>query len=233
MGKYIQPLTMLTCFGVLLLLSCALPVKNPMVNIPREQWITDWLEHPTCQPPCWENITVGTTTITETTSILSNMPGVTTPGPVRNYMGNGRHIMWDFTGSQSGAKALTNEGGSVIDRMYLALDPNQIVRLEEVIQAYGSPDYVLVVGCYNGNWELQCTVHLIYNKGLALELAIQTRHDKVDIAPGSHIDLIQFFPSGIQGYEDILASTMLNFSEALIKWEGYTEYTYTVLQQKP
>ena len=109
MFNHIQPWMIFASFIVLWLASCRLLSREsptPITIPPREQWITNWLEHPTCQSPCWENITVGTTTITETASILSNLPGVTTPGPVRNYMGNGRHIMWDFTGSQSGAKAL-------------------------------------------------------------------------------------------------------------------------------
>jgi len=34
-------------------------------QIPRSNWVNNWLNNPVCQTPCWENITPGLTTILE------------------------------------------------------------------------------------------------------------------------------------------------------------------------
>jgi hypothetical protein len=226
MLKISLPVLIFTIIIALALTSCTSPgaIPTPTQIIPHEQWITDWLDHPACQPPCWENITVGTTTITETASILSNMPGVN-PSTSKNDTGNGSTIWWEFPGYRSAGGAYTDENGSIIVKLLLSIDPSQLVRVEEVFQVYGSPGYLLVRGCGSSGSGPFCAVHLIYNQGMALEILIPTNPGKFAVSPDSLVNRIWFFPPGIQGYEDVFGADQLNIQASIQNWEGYTEYS--------
>jgi hypothetical protein len=228
MLKISLPVLIITIAIALGLTSCTSPgaILTPTQIIPHEQWITDWLDHPTCQPPCWENITVGTTTITETASILSNMPGVINPSTSKNDTGNGSTIWWEFPGNGSAGGAYTDENGAVIVKLLLSMNPSQMVRADEVLQAYGPPGYLLVRGCAGSGSQAFCTVHLIYEHGMALELFVRAEPGKVDVTPDSPVNRIWFFPPGIQGYEDEFGADQLNIHASIKNWEGYTEYSY-------
>ncbi len=210
---------------VLWLSSCVLArtPSTPTEVVPREQWITYWLEQPNCQLPCWENITPGTTTITETTGILSNVPGIEI-GPERNNNRGGRAINWWVPYSNSGGGAGTEENGSTIAEMDFQFDYRQLVMLEEVINVYGSPDYIFIRNCGTG-WKRFCTVHLLYDKGMVLELFLQSIDGKVEVSSNSRVELISFFLNGLQGYKEYFYFIGMNIPRDLIEWEGYAEYS--------
>ena len=212
----------------LILTACATPGANstPTPDIQHEQWITDWLDHPACQPPCWQNITVGSTTITETASLLGNLTGVVISGPSKNATGNGSTLWWEFPGSGSTGGAFTDENGAVIVKLLLSMDPSQMLRADEVLQVYGPPAYLMVRGCAGTGSQAFCTVHLIYEQGMALELFVLAGPGTVDVTPDSPVNRIWFFPPGIQAYEAEIGMDQLNVHSFLVEWVGYSEYTY-------
>ncbi len=228
----IKPFTIFGFLTLLFLISCGFPgsFTTSPTNTPREQWVTDWLDNPTCQPPCWENITVANTTIPELVSKLSNTDDIVLTGPYKNDISKQTTVYWEFPDNKSGGQAITGYNNSIIILMNLSVNQNQNLRISEVIKVYGDPNYVLVRECNSGFLSLLCTVHLIFNKGLALELLLSSNHDKVDISEDSTVGRIWFFPPGIQGYESVLSKTLLNIQASVIKWEGYKEYTYSQLQ---
>jgi hypothetical protein len=213
---------------VLLLVSCGWPgvLATPTATTQREKWIIDLLENPPCQPPCWENITVGATTIGESVSILSNMDDVIISGPYKDDIYGQTTIYWEFPGNQSGGKAFTGADGSIIILLDLSLNRNQLLKPEEVINLYGNPDYILVRDCESVGLSLYCIVHLIYDRGLALELFLQSKQNKIEISSDTNVESIWFFPHGLQGYENVLSENQLDIPASLMKWEGYTKYKY-------
>jgi len=222
MSKYIRPWLIFASLLVLWLASCDLirQTPTPAANTPREQWITDWLDEPICQPPCWENITPGTTTMTEAASILNNLTGVITLGPLFSDIRNRDEISWEFPHSQSGGSSYTEGNSSIIVNMRLSIDLDQLLKVEEVIQVYSFPDHVLARSCTGRN----CVVHLIYDNGMTLELYLRTKNDYFEIAEDSRVYRIWFLLPGVQGYVDTMSAYQLDIIASLIDWEGYREY---------
>jgi hypothetical protein len=200
-------------------------LKTPTPTIPREPWLQKWLNNPTCQPPCWENITAGSTTFDEAVNILNNLPDVVPDGPLKSEYGNQYSIWWEFSENNSGGELLTGANSPRVMLIDLALDSNQILTTNEIIQIYGEPDHVLVRECAPN---LHCTVHLIYDEGFAVSLFLKSRNGSISIASDSVITDIWFFPPGIDSYIKALPidSERINIAASLMEWEGFTKYKY-------
>lgn len=103
-----------------------------------------WLLAEVCQPPCWEGITPGTTTVSQALDLLNNNPGII-PGSANAHDG---YVVWRWKGSTHGGEA-----------RYARADPQQRINeispfyeslpgakasftLAEVIQRYGAPSHI-------------------------------------------------------------------------------------------
>jgi hypothetical protein len=96
-----------------------------------------WLEKKTCQPPCWEDIVPGTTTISETLRILQENPRI-----MDVTFGQGPRssdITWKWDDKDPGGMIIvSNPASKVIDRIFLYFE----IRFSDLVAAYGYPSAV-------------------------------------------------------------------------------------------
>jgi hypothetical protein len=189
------------------------PSKTP-TPAARHAWVTKWLENPACLPPCWEGITPGVTTITETFSILQKMPGVSKTENTRGKL-TGIPIRWYF--DQSGGDGLVSEDDyGRVASLEIGFEYIQSLTVDEVITAYGLPTNVQA-GRLQGNSGL----YIIYmDKGLILDTTLPVRNEKVFVSPDTRVNNLFFIPPGVDNYLKFMKS-YYNISE----WKGYGSYS--------
>lgn len=113
--------------------------EEPVLDV--DSLVDNWLRGVPCRPPCWEGITPGQTTYTQSLSILTNLSitkSIETTEAVSASRANEGTIYWD---AQSGI------GGSVsyfIDASVyeITVDYQSRVAFREVISAYGEPSHI-------------------------------------------------------------------------------------------
>ncbi len=192
---------------VVLGISCRFFTSTPTPMIePRHPWITKWLQNPTCQPPCWENITPGVTGMYEAYELLPQIPGVkVTFPPVKNPFDNSKQMQWQLDGSDSTGIADSDELGELITLLTLTVGSDQLLTVEEVISSYGSPSEVVITGCREELFRKSCVTHLVYaDLGIVLDIfLIDVGDDKpqVEVLPDSGVEKIVLFPSGDEYYQ--------------------------------
>jgi hypothetical protein len=192
---------------------------------PKEEWVVQWLNSPSCLPPCWENITPSKTTLDETTVILENLSTVIAVKVEPMVFSSTRwtEIHWDFIGTYDGGIAKTDEGGKYISTVNLYL--NSDLAVQDVFSTYGPPNYVNVYACDHGG----CVAQLVYNNiGMALELLLQDigeTESKVEISPTISILSIHFFSPRTDYYANPVGTNKSTIITDLREWEGFGEYT--------
>jgi hypothetical protein len=184
----------------------------PQVEDGASSWITRWLTNPTCQPPCWENITPGETTIDEAVKIVYQIPGVEiTWMPSMTGLTEGdKSLQWYFNQSDFGSID-TEIGQEIVSVIRLGAGGEQKLLLSEVIAAYGNPSTVVKGRCHF----VTCVYSVVY-KDRGMELDIGTSDKKVDIQADTEISPIFLYP---------LSEPRLN--AAGIQWSGYGQYDFS------
>ena len=211
--------------------SCRIPfdLLSTPTPVPRNAWLTEWLEDPVCQPPCFMEIIPGVTTITETLQILSARPDVQiTSGPLVDIDGTTKELSWDFTTptQYDGARMITDEEGKTISIIDMGPGLHQSLTVADVITHYGPPESVYHADCRGR----ECVVHLVYlSSGMVLETFLPAKVDKnykhsVDISAETLVGEIWFFPPGEDGYRGAFGFWADYLSESQLQWEGYTTY---------
>ncbi len=143
-------------------------------------------------------------------------------GPQKNKNDKGSYVYWQFPGTLSNGDAITYNEASIISRLQLNIDQNNLdLDISEVFQVYGEPDYVLPL-----RYHLTYQVDLIYEKGLGLDLFVPDDHGKIAISPDSKVHSIMFFSNGLNGYKNIYGSFDIDYPISLKAWNGYTKYNY-------
>ena len=221
----------LLSMGVLLtfsgLLSCRLflnsgsPTSTPLPPT----WFTAWLHDPVCQPPCWEEITPGTTTMTETVNILQSLPGVTIDsGPTKYSPHTDFQLEWSLPPpSPGGGMAWASDNGIINS---LSIGGVLSTPLQKIIESFGLPDNVFIPICDVGI----CVTRLIYmHTGMMVELALDWDREAdsdVIIAPDSEVWRIWFFVPGEKGFLDAFSQYSESFPRWFPPWDGYGKYTF-------
>jgi hypothetical protein len=181
-------------------------VPPPSIN--SQNWIDKWLHNPTCQIPCWENITPGVTKITDAVKILTQIPGV--------HIGDTySSVSWGFE---------NNDGGSIDYDLttYAVSDVELHVRerslhVSELIGAYGEPTDVVIILCSEF-----CSYGLYYkDKGMLIELD-ELSNITIEITPETKIFRIYLFASSPT---DWIAKVISSRNK--IEWIGYGAYDFS------
>jgi hypothetical protein len=170
-------------------------IPTPMPTPPL--WITKWLEHPACSPPCWENIQPGITSVDSIQDIVSQ------------YSPN--------------MDVVTKPGNTVVQsvRLFFSLDEN--LPLSLLISKYGPPDYVRIYQCDSS---LNCDTHVLYTKiGMVLsvstpEIGDWAMKDKVAVYSDTRVIQIYFLKTGLENYYELYTAD----SHQATPWNGYKEY---------
>jgi hypothetical protein len=107
-----------------------------------------WLSGNPCNPPCWEGITPGQTTLKDAVDLLQNNPLI---GQLTIYADENRpnsgEISWSWPGVEKrGGRVFYARIGDVAGSVVYAIWPGfgEGVRLGEVIQAFGEPSHVKI-----------------------------------------------------------------------------------------
>jgi hypothetical protein len=181
-------------------------------------WVTSWLTHPTCQPPCWENITPGVTTMDEAVKIVYQIPGVEiTWLPTMSGATEGeKSLQWSFGPSGFGWIG-TERWQEIVSEIHLGTAGEQKLLLSEVISAYGNPSSVAKKSCHG---ELLSSASCIYSivymdREMELDIGIHD-YQKVDVQADTEISTIYF-------YSQIGAS----LDGSGIVWSGYGKYDFS------
>jgi len=179
-------------------------------------WITSWLTHPACQPPCWENITPGVTTIDEAVKIVYQIPGVdiTWLPSMTGATEGEKSLGWDF--SQSGYGWIgTERWQEIVSEIHLGTGGEQLL-LSGVNAAYGNPSSVVKGSCHGGFLsQPTCIYSIVYkDRGMELDIGIHD-YKKVDIQADTETSTIYLYP---------LTGSRLNGSG--IVWSGYGQYDF-------
>jgi hypothetical protein len=101
----------------------------PLFAPPRNAWLVRWLSAPTCQPPCWEQITPGVTTLDEALDLLAGLPDVRDVSLERDYGAQWELRDHDF------ASVRVDEG--VVQFLRIRINTREQLRLAEVIDIFG------------------------------------------------------------------------------------------------
>lgn len=175
------------------------------------EWINTWLTSPLCNPPCWEGITPGITTIDQSYAILNNHRQIISISKDPNY------VTWYFEPkNKSGAGLLFSEGlrNGTIEIISLTPEKGDLL-LGDVIGKFGEPDQVMFTG---GDTSAILT-YLVYPKqGMALVLWLEAPYV---ISSTSNIHGVNLF---IPGYDFNGFNLTMVISQ--VKWAGYSRYDW-------
>jgi len=181
-------------------------------------WITRWLTHPACQPPCWENITPGETPIDEAAKIVYQIPeaGITWLPAMAEATEGGKNLQWSL--SQSGFGWIGTESGQeIVSVIHLGVGGEQKLLLGDVIAAYGNPSSVVKGLCHGSMMNGTTCVYSIVFKDRGMELDIGIHNNKtIEIQADTEISTIFLYP---------LSEPRLN--EPGLVWSGYGPYDFT------
>lgn len=213
-------LSCVVCFG------CDISMFIPE-EVPLSEWMTKWLEDPTCQIPCWEGLTPGVTQIDDGAEILRNKPFIKTlKNPIYGPVGDIRQISWEFENQEGSGVANSDENGEII--AWIALNTGATdFPLKKVIASYGYPDWVSIY-CQGTDFIYKCSVELVIkDKGMILGLLLDDKgkpgNNIIIITPESQIEKILLFANDQNRYE-----TAFKFSEIphaiVYDWKGYSRY---------
>lgn len=193
-------------------------------------WVDKLINDPTCELPCWENITPGETHIQEVRPLLSQIAGVINIIGPRNVSQRSAYMAMEWYMAANKAEhpnywctAYAKDANSVISMLDLGIDADVYTdfSLKEAIEGFGEPDYLQVYYC-DGTF---CKFRLVYpENGLVLEVLLRDLGDYARLTEESSISAIILLPVGLQSYSDHLLWPSPNTQAPLVPWQGYGEY---------
>jgi hypothetical protein len=222
----VNKLPLLSLFLGLLLTSC-IPTPTPNYA-PRSAWITKFLEEPTCQPPCWENVIPGEMTMDETFAVLWNNPEIHITQYWTEPIGSSKEksISWKFIQSNDGGIAFSDHEGEILQFIRLDLSNDQLLTIADIISVFGLPTKVYLSDCRN---ERDCVVEFLYIElGMSAStnvLKAKYRNNQgysVSISEETKITRLHLHASGEEHYREDLGGWA--DYDTIPNWNGYGEY---------
>lgn len=184
-------------------------IPTPSVN--SQNWLEHFLYNPTCQIPCWENISPNKTDINTAIKIVSGI------SDVRIISLDNKGIGWYFDNKSSRIGYIVANQQGIVVQITLQIGFDETLNLSDVIKAYGNP-HAIIEG-------MDCNYILSYRyQGMLLSTTDTSCSRKpVNIIPTTQIDRIILFSPDNQDYTlDLFA---FNMDE--IPWDGYKTYDFT------
>lgn len=192
-----------------------------------------WLQGVPCAPPCWEGITPGTTTFTESLTLLENAPYISEQTVTIHDDYSGIYIHRVMPGDRAGLQehstsisaAPLGEGG-VVKRIFLSAPK---MKLGEVVAQYGTPSHVRIliepIGPHGVPEHWRVTL-LWLSQGFEMNVLGGLEFPNVDerFVVGQQII---YFPPGIAGYEETMGGDFA--AHTFIPWDGYGQLDYQVI----
>lgn len=183
----------------------------PTPSITSQNWLDHFLYKPTCQIPCWENITPNLTKIHTAQKIVASISGVQVI-----YL-EPKEVTWYFgDDSSKSAQIVADRDGTVL-QINLNLGYDQTLLLSDVIKSFGNPDAVLE--------GMDCNVIFSYRyQGMLLSAYTSCPLSPVaDVTPATQINRIILYSPDNQEY----TLNIFRFNIDEIIWDGYKTYDFT------
>ncbi len=207
------------------------PTEVPQVQItpsptppsPRD-WTWQWLKGLPCHLPCWEGITPGQTTISETLTLLKNSPYIThTRVEVSNLLPDLGYVFWDWVDGQSGGEAEFH--AQTPDQVIYSIAPDfhGMIHFQQIIDAFGEPTDVHAQAVRNPDATVSYALRIVYrNLGILLQKAgVQ----KLELRPDMTFEQIVFFEPTEQTLRIELGGAAAH-PEWLLPWQGMKDFDF-------
>ena len=234
-------IAVVTCFAfsALLLLGCDTDqnsVSPSPTPIPSDElandhseaevrWPQDWLLGIPCRAPCWQGITVGVTTVTETISILESMGDTINinisafPEDSELYDGVIGDITWDWQKHGKvwgGIKAY----GNPLTVYSILIGNAEHASLADVISAYGEPSHVLASIDGDRNPNIYFLQIIFHEHGFALDSARSGSSQKPYFDEQWAGFNVRFFEPTPEGFSRVWGGHLITVDEVARPWEG-------------
>ncbi len=125
-------------------------------------WVKNWIEEPTCTPPCWEGITPGITSMNEANILLTKIPD----GNIHsiNYQTkNGVSTSWGIGNYSISGTIWADNPDDKVNKIVVNLKYNRIY-LNDTISILGNPDFLHLDNCSQVEFTKYCELSLVYIK---------------------------------------------------------------------
>ncbi len=197
----------------------------------RPVWIDKMLHHPTCELPCWENITPGVTLMDDGTNLLYQIPGIHVTYSSYQNGDDEYHTEWLFDSENNPNVGMANSRSTdgIIYNIILNLNFESYMPVGDFIDVYGQPEYLDAYHCDG----LLCIFRLVYpDVGTMLELELPGKglfpgqQDKSRIEKNSAVEAIILFPKGMDYFYFSYLGYRTPLGSPLVKWQGYGVYDY-------
>jgi hypothetical protein len=162
----------------------------------RPVWITRWLKDPICQPPCWENISPGKTSLEEAKSIVNSHPDMKI-----SYIDD-VSISIRNKSEEENFGLLTAPNGQTIQRISL-LTRQFSLELSEIVNLYGFPNEMLVFDSSQDQFSVRWIDLLYYKHGMVVTYYPPPDKDhgnEITLAPDTKIRGIGFYALQLENY---------------------------------
>lgn len=227
-----QPDSSVVTFAPTQILPTILPTKPALP----QDWQYRWLRGIPCRPPCWEGVTPGKTTPSEAVEILNRSPLVVNAKMETNslFPENGT-IVWYWVGNEKGDSGY--DGEIYYSAKNLAVPVYQIrprlrvkFKLQDVIQAYGEPEYVIASDNPNpdiGSGRTYSIKFIFLSQGFTLDYGVISKDEsgKPAINPGMLVSEPDYFASGIEGYNRAYRGLQPQ-PDLFVSWQGFKDFDF-------
>ncbi|MEL7658876.1 MAG: hypothetical protein AAGU75_23540, partial [Bacillota bacterium] len=131
---------------ILIVTGCTMPLgsRSTPTSASRAEWLTNLLENPECQPPCWQNICPGITTKSEANHILETIPWIDQESiELTDDNGQDECVKWSNASTQyfSGKICFADSTVRFIN-IWLGSDE---LSINDLVKYIGSPESLLVI----------------------------------------------------------------------------------------
>ncbi len=189
-------------------------------------WERKWLTGIPCRAPCWEGVTPGRTTVTDTIQLLQH----NTPIGNLNYSRSDRdadnEIFWEGWRNDHGTgRIVYDRSTSIVSRISLSL-PHDFT-LGEVAAAYGQPSHVIALAARNLEKlnEIDYTLEMYWqSQGIVLDWARQYPPRRPTIEPNLKFHSVGFFEATAAGLEHLVRSGNPDHLKFLDPWKGFVDF---------
>jgi hypothetical protein len=194
-----------------------------------------WLDKIPCALPCWEGITLGQTTLTETMRLLEQNAGiqptsiiVRPTGQPEDHQG---YIQWRWRGSDDGGQILYDaaQGPAIVTDIWPGLESIPGAQtgftLGQVIAAYGEPSHIHATGFYglHGDGPFYTASFIYAEPGITLE-ATSLYEGKPRLGPDLPLGHVTFSTRALLPLRPTFAGRSDDPSTGPQPWQGYQDF---------
>lgn len=198
------------------------PTETSLSN----DWASRWLRGIPCSPPCWEGITPGRSTAHETLTLLQANPLIANAQlKISKAVPDLGQIAWRWADGQPGGTARFHAQTS--DQLIYEISPDfpTHVQLQDVIEAFGEPQYVVASALRNPDNSIAYGLRVAYlTRGILLITDVGSPSN-ITMGRDMKFDRIILFEPTEQTFKLVLGG-VANVPEWLLPWQGYKEFDY-------